>query len=69
MSIFSSGGYLVQQLYGRGHYKEFFSEIIVNLSQWFRRCHLKIFFLILAGILFVYQSGTICAILVEGIYW
>ena len=55
MSIFSSGGYLVQQLYGRGHYKDFFSEIIVNLSQWFRRCHLKIFFLILALASFLFN--------------
>ena len=28
---------------GRGHYEEHFCEIILNLDQWLRRCHLKIF--------------------------
>ena len=29
--------------YGRGCYEEQFCEIILNLSQWFRRCRLKDF--------------------------
>ena len=28
---------------GRGHHEEHFCEIILNLDQWFRRCHLKVF--------------------------
>ena len=44
-----------------------FGEIIFNLDQWFRRrCLLKIF-LIWSSIGCVQRSGTICAILVEGI--
>ena len=27
----------------RGHYQEHFCEIILNLNQWFKRCHLKDF--------------------------
>ena len=29
--------------YGRGYQQEQFCEIILNLDQWFRRCHLKDF--------------------------
>ena len=29
--------------FGRGCYKEQFCEIIMNLGQWLRRCHLKDF--------------------------
>ena len=50
-----------------GFQKEQFYGIIINLNQLFRRrCHLKVFFLsgALAALLF---SGTICAILKEGI--
>ena len=41
--------------FGRGHQKEQFCEIILNLDQWFRmRCHLKDFLSGgLAGLLFV----------------
>ena len=43
-------------------------EIILNLDQWFRRrCILKIFIIWSSGDHFVQPSGTICAILVEGI--
>ena len=28
---------------GGGHHEEQFCEIILNLDQWFRRCHLKTF--------------------------
>ena len=55
------------RIFGKGHYEEQFSKIILNLDQWFRRrCRLKIF---LSGALgpFVQWHGTICAILVEGI--
>ena len=39
-----------------------------NLDQWFRRrCLLKIFHIWSSGNPFVQRSGTICAILVEGI--
>ena len=52
----------------RWHHEEQFSEIILNLDQWFRRksC-LKIFLIWSSGSPFVQRSGTICAILVEGI--
>ena len=53
--------------FGRGHHEEHFSEIILNLDQWFRRCHLKIFHVHSSGSPFILRSGTICAILVEGI--
>ena len=29
--------------FGRGYYEEQFCEIILNLGQWFRICHLNIF--------------------------
>ena len=29
--------------FGRGYQEEQFCEIILNLDQWFRRCHLKDF--------------------------
>ena len=44
-----------------------FCEIILNLDQWFRRCLLKRFLIWRSGDHFVERSGTICAILVEGI--
>ena len=53
--------------FGRRHQGEQFCEIILNLDQWFRRCHLKIFLIWNSDIPFVQQSGTICAILAEGI--
>ena len=54
--------------FGRGHDEEHFCEIILNLDQWIRRrCHLKIFLIYSSGSHFVQRSGTICAILVEGI--
>ena len=53
--------------YGRGHYGEQSSEMILYLDQRFKRCHFNFIFSI--GVHFVQlQSGTICAILVEGIY-
>ena len=53
---------------GRRHQEEQFLEIILNLDQGFkRRCHLKIFLIWSSGGPFVQRSGTICAILVEGI--
>ena len=68
---------------GRGHHEERFCEIILNLDQWFRRrSHLKIFLIHRSGDpcikhretvcaisveAFVQWSGTICAVLVEGI--
>ena len=52
--------------FSRGHYEEYFCEIILNLDLWFSRCCLKIF-LIFSGSPFVKLSRTICAILVEGI--
>ena len=55
-------------IFGRRHHEEQFCEIILNLGQWFRRrCHLNIFLIWSCGGPFVQQSGTICAILVEGI--
>ena len=54
--------------FSRGYYEEQFCEIILNLDQWFRRrCLLKIFLIWSSAGTFVQWSGTICAILVEGI--
>ena len=40
----------------------------MNLDQWFRRCHLKIFLFFSSGGHFIQQIRTVCAILVlEGI--
>ena len=53
---------------GRGHYEEHFCEIILNLDQWFRRKFpLKIFLIYSSGSPIVWQSRTICEILIEGI--
>ena len=47
---------------------EQFCEIILKLNQWFRRrCLLKKFLIWSSGGIFVQWSGTICAILVDGI--
>ena len=53
--------------FGIGYYEEKFCEMILNFDQWFRRCIFKIFLIWSSGDLFVQWSGTICAILVEGI--
>ena len=54
--------------FGRGYQEEQFCEIIFNLDKWLRRrCLLKIFLIWRSGGPFVQRSGTICAILVEGI--
>ena len=57
--------------FGRGYQEEKFCEIILNLDQWFsmlrRRCVLKVFLICNSGSPYVQWSGTICAILVEGI--
>ena len=39
--------------FGRGYQEEQFCEIILNLDQWFRRCHLKDFL-----------SGALAALLI-----
>ena len=54
--------------FGRRHHKEQFCEIILNLDQWFRRkrCS-KISLIWSSSGPFVQRSGTIWAILVEGI--
>ena len=53
--------------FGRRHHLEQFCEIILNLDQWFRRrCLLNTFHNWSPGSPAVQQSGTICAILVEG---
>ena len=52
----------------RRHHEEQIYEIIVNLYHWFRRrCLLKIFLIWSSCVPFVKCSGTICAILKEGI--
>ena len=54
--------------FGRGYQGEQFCEIILKLDHWFsRRYLLKIFHIWSYGGPFVQWSGTICAILVEGI--
>ena len=42
--------------FGKGHHKEHFCEIILNLGQWFRRCHLKDF---LSGALATLLFGSV----------
>ena len=53
--------------FGRRHHEEQFCEVILNLDQWFRRCHFKIFLIWSSCSPFVQRSGTICAVLLEGI--
>ena len=54
--------------FSRGYLEEQFCEIIFNLDQWFRRrCRLKRFLIWSSGGPHVQQSGTIYAILKEGI--
>ena len=54
--------------FDRGYYEEQFSEISLNLDQWFgSRCLLTIFLIWSSGGTLVQRSGTICAILVDGI--
>ena len=53
--------------FGWGYQEEKFFEIISNLDKWFRRCVLKKFLIWSSACPFVKQSGTISAILVEGI--
>ena len=54
--------------FGRGYQEEQFCEIILNLDQCFRRrCVSKIYLIWSSGSPYVQRSGTICAILVEGI--
>ena len=54
--------------FGRGHYEKRFCELISYLGQWFRRrCLLKIILMWSSGSPIVQRSGTICAILLEGI--
>ena len=55
--------------FGRWHYGEHSLEIILNLDQWFRRCWLNFFLeksIFSSGGHFVWQSKTVCAMLVEG---
>ena len=53
--------------FGRRHHEEQFCKKKLNLDQWLRKRRLKIFLIWSSGGTFVQQSGTICAILVEGI--
>ena len=53
--------------FGRGHHEEQFREIILNLDQWFRRYCFKDISYLQLWRPFVQRSGTICAIMVEGI--
>ena len=54
--------------FGPGLYEEHFCEMILNLDQWLRRrCRVKTFLIYSSSGLFVRWSGTICAMLVEGI--
>ena len=53
--------------FGKRDYEEQLCEIILNLDQWFRRCHLKIFLIWSSSGPFVQWSGTIFAILVKDI--
>ena len=50
-----------------GYQEEQFCGIIINLNQLFRRCYLKVFLICSSGSAPVQWSGTICAILKEGI--
>ena len=64
---FSSAGHNLLCNFDVGYQEEQFYGFIINLNQLFRRCHLKVFFLIWSfGSPPVQWSGTICAILKEG---
>ena len=53
--------------FGRRHHEAQSCEIILNLNRWFRKiCHLKLL-LIWRSVAPLQRSGSICAILVEGI--
>ena len=52
--------------FGRGHHEKQFCEIILNLYYWFR-CRLKTFLIQSSGSPFIQPSGSICAILIQGI--
>ena len=45
--------------FGTAHYEEHSSEIILNLDQWYRRCHLKTFLIYSSGGHLVWQISTI----------
>ena len=65
---FSSAGQNHLCNFDRGYQEEQICGIIINLNQLFRRCHLKVFFLIWSsGSPPVQWSGTICAIFKESI--
>ena len=67
VALLFSGTEPFVQFCGR-HHEEQFCAIILNLDKWFkRRCPLKRFLISSSGSPFVQRSGTICAILVEGI--
>ena len=53
----------------RRYHEEQFSEIILNLDQWFRRiCRLEVFLIWISGSPFVQRSVTICANFARGHY-
>ena len=52
---------------GRRHHEEQFCEIILNLNQWFRKMSFKVISYLALWWPLLQRSGTICAILVEGI--
>ena len=61
---------LLMSNYARGHYEEHFCEILLNIYQWFiRKCWEKRLLIWSSSVPYVCWSGTICAILVEGIMW
>ena len=35
--------------FGKGQYEEHFCYIILNLDQWFKKCHFKIFLIYISG--------------------
>ena len=54
--------------FGRRHHEKQFSEIILNLDQWFRwKCHLKEFLIWSSSSPNVKRSRIFCAICVDGI--
>ena len=52
--------------FGRRHHEAQFSEIVLNLDQWFRRCRLKVFLIWSSGSPFVQWNRTTCAMLAKG---
>ena len=47
-------------IFGRGHFEDYFCEIILNFDRWFRRrCHFKTFLILSSGDPLFTGSGVV----------